>query len=967
MTTAPLTYRSPETSRTHAASEHRPRGNATTNALAAILVALLVATTLWLTIGARGSAVPSAPSAQTSGETGVAESGGNPESLASTMGRDGERDAGVRTARSEAPGGPERGKEDVPEESGPVTVFRGRVVDARGRPIPDVEVGRLEIPDFGGLPISIRGLGDLLPKVGGTTTSGPDGAFELRQHGVKPGEFELYAEHPEHPRSVVRGEVGRAPTEVGGLELVLEAGATVTGVLHDVPEGIGFGGIQVRARVVEERGVGIGMESLLGVDLGAIDALKIVQYSAEAALTDARAEGRGIAFEFRGLRPGAEYEVVAFHVPGENVSPTLRSGIASVQAPASAIAIRWQEQTSIRARILDAATGQPLADVMPSFGRVGRLKMFGIDVPLVDLTSRPERTDDDGVVAIAIGPDPEGRPGKVRFDLEGYVPHTTEPLAIPEAGGLDLGVIRLERAPVLEVLVVGATSGEPVAGAKVTLAPSVVKEDGKGSGLNVSLSMKSSTPTTSEAADDVTVDPDGASIVEATTDADGIARLTWWFESQQADLTTAADGYAERQDLGITRPDGNRRIIELLRGGTVVLTLLDGEGLPLTESGVLQRVQGTGERKLLSEEPDAQGRIVLEDVGPGDYEFKLTDAGMRGVFASISGLPSDELGWVPCSVDEGGHHEVVLRELPTGKIVGTVSIGGAPLDRATVRLLQGPGTGTEKEAVAEAIVGSASGLLSMLGGDHAGQQCETTPDGGFELRDVPIGAHRLEVRHASCALPVVQPIEVVEGTVATTIEIPATTLTGRIVDQEGQPIAGARIAIAPLADDPERGESVETIAEATGVMRQVFGSLMGADERAETDGDGRFELRGLSPGVRLQVFVEHRWFQRTAELVDPLGVDERRSLELRLEPAGRVLVRCDRQGALTVKASYVGADAETAPQGERTGLLRNGSTLIESLRPGTWRVTVLGMDDQTYGSEDVEIVERQTARVTVGP
>jgi hypothetical protein len=88
-----------------------------------------------------------------------------------------------------------------------------------------------------------------------------------------------------------------------------------------------------------------------------------------------------------------------------------------------------------------------------------------------------------------------------------------------------------------------------------------------------------------------------------------------------------------------------------------------------------------------------------------------------------------------------------------------------------------------------------------------------------------------------------------EGPLAVRLE-PLGTLTGRVVDTEGRPLAGHKVAAFPDL----RGKGYENLPEELHPFARDLGLAEGAwydftGRRVVTDAEGRFRLEGLLPGI----------------------------------------------------------------------------------------------------------------------
>jgi protocatechuate 3,4-dioxygenase beta subunit len=305
-----------------------------------------------------------------------------------------------------------------------LALVHGRVVDATGHPAPGAQVSfRTRSPrgSAGSADLDAAGLT-------GSTPSGADGRFDLH---VLPGEVALAAERDGRRARQVLPMVGAGQT-LSGVELVLDAGGGLVGVVHD-PAGQPVAHAQVVAETA-----------------GAPGAL----FARTSATTDA--SGR---FEIRDLPPGpARLEARA-----SGFAPSPRTDAESrADAAGPEVVLTLRPALALRGRVVDP-DGQPLEGARVLARAGGSL----LDAPVA-------RSDADGRFAfteLGVGP----------YDLdasaEGYgtvfkrgvaVPGEGIELRLPAVGGL-AGTVSDER-------------GGPVADFKVRWRSILLAQDGPGQG-----------------------------------------------------------------------------------------------------------------------------------------------------------------------------------------------------------------------------------------------------------------------------------------------------------------------------------------------------------------------------------------------------------------------------------------------------------------------------------------------------
>src|SRR5690606_24097528 len=163
-------------------------------------------------------------------------------------------------------------------------------------------------------------------------------------------------------------------------------------------------------------------------------------------------------------------------------------------------------------------------------------------------------------------------------------------IELPVRGNLDLGTITLEPAPTVRVLVTSA-DGQPVAGATVRVQP---EDDRRGSG------QEATERTDAEGRCVVNGIEQGA--MHVVVQADGFARY------RSAPFALAADGQAEHH-------------ARLVRGGTVVVEVVDADGNPVPRASVTHREPDGALDHVTT---DGKGRLCLVHLMPGKHAFRIS-------------------------------------------------------------------------------------------------------------------------------------------------------------------------------------------------------------------------------------------------------------------------------------------------------------------------------------------------------
>ena len=373
-------------------------------------------------------------------------------------------------------------------------------------------------------------------------------------------------------------------------------------------------------------------------------------------------------------------------------------------------------------------------------------------------------------------------------------------------------------------------------------------------------------------------------------------------------------------------------LVTVPRSGTVELDLVDRSlGGTRVTGLVLDGGEPVGTGALFAANYDSDNLLGLDFKvarvrGDGSYEFPGLEPGIyQWTYQGGQGEVQFEVD-VP---DTPEHRHDVL--LPTGRVEGVVR------DRAT-----GQGVRyAEVVVVREGGVTVGSGLLAQAIGRRATERrAYTDGEGAYRFPALQPGIYTVTVngprfgedrgRYAGA--------EAVELTVEEgarvegfDFELDASlTLTGRVVDDRGQPISGARILC--LARD-----------------RAVAGG-----RRPRSDGDGRFVLSGLTQGLHDITVTHPDHADGRLEGIDvtPASIEE--PLEVVLEQGVElsVLVRVDgapAAGALArvMRSTVSGLERSLAAESAFEGLMdgrgvvdADGRARLGRVAPGIYRIEV---------------------------
>ncbi len=543
------------------------------------------------------------------------------------------------------------------------------------------------------------------------------------------------------------------------------------------------------------------------------------------------------------------------------------SGLFEIDFTPGAARVQLEPPHTRRGRIVEEKSGEPIAGafVSPSYFRVATSDVrgeFSIDVPVIE--TRPTWT------AVAAG----HAVAQERFPDE--VPETL--------------LFRLPRAAAIRGTVVDS-EGRPVAGCDVHAVP-LSQADARTASWRFSRH------------------PGGW---RARTTGDGSFVVHGLAPTASYEVVAEREGYAPgRAELDALGPGSPALRLVLGTGVRAFGRVIGDDERPVADAAVklVRRPPGKAEpyrpnrRETRSFPTDAEGRFTAADLGPGRYDLEVSADGYAA--AKIPGV------------------EIPAAEVPVADVGGETDLGTVVLERgATIagRVVEADGHGVAGAEV-------RSWAVERHGSRH--ETVESGADGGFVLADFKPGEERVvEALLEGFAPSVVLAVARREGDGETgagepleIVLLPPGRISGRVVDGDGRPVAGASISIQP--EDQSLHRSLRTPA-------------------VKTDDGGRFEAGGIPAGpTALWVHAEgyqREWLQG---LEAPPG-GELAGLEIALKPGVSIRGRVTRDDGTPV-AAKVSAEIRNDLMNRSVGAGSDaeGHYELMALPPGFVRVYVEG-------------------------
>ncbi len=352
-------------------------------------------------------------------------------------------------------------------------------------------------------------------------------------------------------------------------------------------------------------------------------------------------------------------------------------------------------------------------------------------------------------------------------------------------------------------------------------------------------------------------------------------------------ITATKPGFAPLEvEVGALEPAERRSGLEVvLRAGRrAVGRVVDESDAPVAGAEVTLRApppadaraaammmarQGEDEAGGPATTTDAEGSFEIGDLAPGRYDLDVRARGFAP--ATVPGLRLDE------EVGEADFGTVVL--VPGAAIEGRVADpDGRPVAGAAVT-----------------VHAQREGLMGL--GARPGPQgrVETGADGRFVVADLlPDQPLTLAIAKEGYGTEAIGSVRPAADPIAVVLR-PAGRLSGRVVDSQGDAIAGAHVTAHP---------DHRSMASASGAMMQQFRPTW-----AKSDADGRFLIEGVEPGT-LTVSARAETYQQVMLSGVELEPGTEREIEIVLEAGAVVEGRVTTADGLPV----VGASIHVAPR-----------------------------------------------------
>ncbi|MDJ0973134.1 MAG: carboxypeptidase regulatory-like domain-containing protein [Planctomycetota bacterium] len=306
-------------------------------------------------------------------------------------------------------------------------------------------------------------------------------------------------------------------------------------------------------------------------------------------------------------------------------------------------------------------------------------------------------------------------------------------------------------------------------------------------------------------------------------------------------VTASYSQWTQNQWPDVAEEETTEVRVELERGGLVKGTVISADNKqPVAGATVLLDGGGWGGmmQGLPSTVTDENGQYQLVGVRPGNYTVVASADGFAPARAEDARVTMGE---------SGGEHTVDLDLTEAGLVKGViVDSNGEPVAGVRVRVQQRAepqpeGQNANNRNNRRGRRGRGGSMTMRMLQNSRAVIDMTSVDGKFELRGVAAGRWVVVAESEEYVRSYSQPFRIGAGETEE-VEVAMTdgaVLAGRVVDERGSGVRGARVRIGKLDDDQVRRVNLN----AWQVDRQLEATVY------TTDSEGRFRIENLEPGV----------------------------------------------------------------------------------------------------------------------
>lgn len=523
------------------------------------------------------------------------------------------------------------------------------------------------------------------------------------------------------------------------------------------------------------------------------------------------ADGR---FEIRGLDREEEYEVKLAPVDSGLLAfagmTGTRSDTVTIKPLDVEIELVYEPGAALRFQVLNATDDEPIELYTARFGQPGNVRQLTTPDGALRTEHREGRAEFADLYESdsAFWNDGEWR---LEIDAPGFEPYTKEGIKIVDGVDIDLGAIELMPSGRISIVVKDAADGDPINSAIVRLTK-LSERDGEEQAFWRGMDMLS------------------APVKKAKTDASGRATLDG-FGTLPAELSVSKTRYADFVQRVVMGEEDLELEILMSAGAQVTCLARDINGNELGDVQIERRGPDDDE-PVESRGASSSGKARFKGLLAGEHQFRIR-----------ARRDGEENEWSKITVGPGTRADLVVLGPPRGRIVGRVTEGGRPLAGAEISVRRADG-GDEQRWERS---GRRGGRMVT------GRGTDTDSNGFYEVEGLDYGDYVVVIEHERRAMPDSVDVTLDSAEVRADASLTICGVSGVVVDENGDPFPGVRV-VARAVNGPQEAQEpwMAFVDDDDAVDLGVFGS----GPSPVTDAAGVFELRGLSDGVPLRLYVE---------------------------------------------------------------------------------------------------------------
>jgi len=781
-------------------------------------------------------------------------------------------------------------------------VLAGVVRDALGNPVEGALVRRTD-PGEEGMYDGMMGMAAVFRGMGSTSaTTDKEGRFELGNE--PPGEYVVVALHDAYEKARFEGTASRVGMEDLDLQLEFPPSAAISGVIRNFPQGKRY--VKVKAIPVQEADT----EDVAGISI------MMQAFTGSGYTADVAEDG---SFLIQGIPADREFDISASLNEGFMQELTCSNEVRA-KAGTQGVELEYDSGAGLTFRIIDAGTNEPIMGCTVRYRWTNERRGMG------SFGSKKREFAGSRVEIDELRPEEES--GKLVFTVtaNGYKDQTETDITIRADEQTDLGLVSLQKAPILRVRVVEAGSGDPLSRARVGLT---AIEPGEAADSMASLDSRAQDALTSQSSSERT-GRDGWVEISAVSTPTG-------------KLTIRRSGFAILVVDDVVMPTSGWReeIVTLSKGGELEVTVLDSLGNPVSQASV--RYKADDGQSSSDGTTSKKGRVSFRDVAPGDYTIKAARPGDRGTFWGDS--PEDKATWTPLKVVSGVDQEITLRVPQDTVLTGVVLVDSQPMAGVIVSYLSDP----------ESSPSSNGNRQFRRNRGFGGSDTSDTTDanGKFVLKGLDPGDRALSVQPSESVPAQKVLVNLSEGENQGNYSLKVGVLEGTVVDAGGSPVQGALVKAYDEGSSNLEGERF---------MRAMFGDSGGT----RTGADGSYTLIGVPTGVPLVVKGSSKGHTDSLSESVTVSAGQKKSglaIQLGMGASIRVTLTGEPSAFQMVRAELLQAEEGDDEQSERK-FVQGSEALLKDLVPGKWRVRLSTASGQKE-SVEIEVSAGEEGQVTL--